>query len=132
MRLWKLVIASTFFILQGCDRDGGIVGKVRLGDIKGTFVIEDDERMTPLTRVRHSVYFDANGERSLIFEGTGGSKPTLSLLTADTVLIRYCGGSIDRAASFLEGRPSVGGDLRLFRVQPITSVGVAANGRPIC
>jgi hypothetical protein len=132
MGLWKLIAAVAFVCLQGCERDGGVTAKVRIGDIQGTFFIEDDERTTPLTRVRHSVYYVAKGERSLIFEGTGGSKPTLSLLTPDTVLVRYCGGSIDRAASFLEGPPSVDSDLRLFRVQPITSVGVTANGRPIC
>lgn len=132
MRLWKLVVSVPFVFLQGCERDGGVIGKVRLGDIQGTFVIEDDDRTTPLTGVRHSVYYTAKGDRSLIFEGTGGPKPTLSLLTPDTVLVRYCGGSIDHAASFLEGPPSVDNDLRLFRVQPVTSVGVAADGRPIC
>jgi hypothetical protein len=132
MRIWKFIIAATAVFLQGCERDGGVIGKVRIGDIQGAFFIEDDERTTPLTRVRHSIYYAEKGTRSLIFEGTGGSKPTLSLLTPDTVLVRYCGGSIDHAASFLEGPPSGDSDLRIFQVQPITSVGVAADGRPIC
>ena len=132
MRRWKIIVVVSCVFLQACGRDGGVIGKVRVGDIKGTFFIEDDERTTPLSSVRHSVYYATKGERSLIFEGTGGAKPTLSLLTPNTILVRYCGGSIDHAASFLESPPSVDNKLRLFTVQPITSVGVAANGRPIC
>lgn len=130
MRVWKLVVAATCLFLQGCERDGGVIQKVRIGELQGTFVIEDDDRTTPLTRVRHSVFYAVEGERSLIFAGTGGPKPTLSLLTPDTLLIRYCGGSIDRASSFIEGEPSGYG--RLIRVQPITSAGLAVKGQPIC
>ncbi len=132
MMIWKLVVAATFVFLQGCERDGGVIEKVRIGEFQGTFFIEDDERTTALTRVRHSVYYAVEGERSLIFEGTGGPKPTLSLLTPDTLLIRYCGGSIDHATSFVEGQPSGDGNLSLIRVQPITSVGITANGQQIC
>lgn len=130
MRVLNLVVAATFLLLQGCERDGGVIERVRVGELQGTFSIEDDDRTTPLTGVRHSVYYAVEGERSLIFEGTGGPKPTLSLLTPDTLLIRYCGGSIDRAASLIERQPS--GYVKLIRVQPITSVGVAAKGQPIC
>lgn len=130
MRVLNLVVAATFLLLQGCERDGGVIERVRVGELQGTFFIEDDDRTTPLTGVRHSVYYAVEGERSLIFEGTGGPKPTLSLLTPDTLLIRYCGGSIDRAASLIEPQPS--GYVKLIRVQPITSVGVAAKGQPIC
>jgi hypothetical protein len=132
MRVWKLVVATTFLFLQGCERDGGVIEKVRMGELQGTFFIEDDERTTALTRVRHSVYYAVEGERSLIFEGTGGPKPTLSLLTPDTLLICYCGGSIDRASSFMEGQPSSDGKSSLIRVQPVTSAGITANGQPIC
>ncbi len=132
MKLWKLVLATTFVFLQSCERDGGVIETVRIDGVQGTFFIEDDERTTALTRARHSIYYAAEGKRSVIFEGTGGPKPTLSLLTPDTLLIRYCGGSIDHATPFLESQPSSDGDLRLIRVQPITSVGVTANGQPIC
>lgn len=102
MLIRKLTVVAVFVILQGCGRDGGIIGKVRIGDIQGTFFIEDDDRTTPLTPVRHSIYYSAKDRRSLIFEGTGGPKPKLSLLTPATVLVRYCGGSIESTASFLE------------------------------
>jgi hypothetical protein len=132
MRVWKLVAATTLLFLQGCERDGGVIEKVRIGELQGTFFIEDDERTTALTRVRHSVYYIVQGESSLIFEGTGGPKPTLSLLTPDTLLIRYCGGSIDHVTSFMEGRPSSDSKSNLIRVQPVTSAGITANGQPIC
>jgi hypothetical protein len=132
MRYCKLIVTAAAMLLHGCERDGGVIGEVHIADIRGAFLIEDDDRTTPLTRVRHSVYYAVNGKRSLIFEGTGGSKPALSLLTPDTILVRYCGGSIDRAASFLEKLPTTEGNPHLFKVQPITSVGVEANGRPIC
>ena len=132
MRHCKLIVAAAVTLLHGCERDGGVIEKVRIADVRGEFLVEDDERTTPLTRVRHSVYYAVDGKRTLIFEGTGGPKPALSLLTPDTILVRYCSGSIDQAASFLEELPSTGGSPHLFTVQPITAVGVAANGRAIC
>ena len=119
-------------LIAGCERDGGVIGSTKLPTIQGMFVLEEDERTTPLTAVQHSVYYVVDTDRTLIFRGAGGTKPMLSLLGADDVLIRYCGGRIDMAESFLEKKLSTTSNSRLLRVQPVTVTGLSVQGRPIC
>ena len=119
-------------LIAGCERDGGVIGSTKLPTIQGMFVLEDDRRTTPLTAVRHSIYYVVDTDRTLIFQGAGGTKPTLSLLGSDNVLIRYCGGGIEMAESFLEKKPSTTSNSRLLRVQPVTVTGLSVQGRSIC
>jgi hypothetical protein len=119
-------------LIVGCERDGGVIGSTKLPTIQGIFVLEDDRRKTPLTAVQHSIYYIVDTDRTLIFRGTGGTKPMLSLLGSDNVLIRYCGGGVEMAGSFLEKKPSTTSNSRLLRVQPVTVTGLSVQGKPIC
>lgn len=48
-----------------------------------------------------ATYFSS--DRKLIFQGSGGPVPTLSLLSANDVLVRYCGGRVEKVeTSFFE------------------------------
>lgn len=132
--MFRIIISAIFgaLLISGCQRDGGVIGSTKLPTIQGMFVLEDDRRTTPLTAVRHSVYYVVETDRTLIFRGTGGTKPSLSLLGADDILIRYCGGGIEMSTSFFEKKPSTTGNLRLLRVQPVTAPGLSVQGKPIC
>jgi hypothetical protein len=128
--LFRASALLAVLLLSGCQRDGGVIGSTTLPNIQGKFVIEDDDRTTALTSVQHSIYYVTGSDRKLIFKGAGGSGPTLSLLSPDDILIRYCGGSIERVESqFFENEARWN---RILRVQPVTSAGLAANGRPVC
>ena len=118
--------------VAGCKRDGGVIGQAELHDISGKFVFEDDYRTVALTAVQHSIYYISGESRTLIFEGEGGTRPTLSLLSPDDVLVSYCGGRILKVSSFFERQSDESGDLRLIRIQPVTSKGLSANGTTIC
>lgn len=134
MRLFCMWLELTIVVLStaGCNRDGGVIGSVRLPNIRGKFVIEDDARTRPLSSVKHSIYYVNDSGRKLIFRGYGGSVPVLSLLSPDVVLVRYCGGVIYETASFLESEASTDEIARALRLQPIISPGLSANGRQIC
>jgi len=118
-------------LLSGCQRDGGVIGSTTLPNISGKFVIEDDDRTVALTSVQHSIYYVNGDDRKLIFKGAGGrTAPTLSLLSPDVILIRYCGGSIYKVESqFFETDANVN---RILRLQPVTSRGLTVSGRPVC
>jgi len=123
-------------IVASCGRDGGVIGTTSLPNIRGKFVIEDDYRTTPLTSDQHSIYYVFGSHRDLVFQGSGAPAPTLSLLTADDILVRYCGGRVEKVeTSFPEDERNlrkVGGELRILRLQPVTSPGLTANGKAIC
>lgn len=128
----KAGVMAAALLIAGCERDGGIIGAASLPDIQGKFVIEDDRRTTPLTAAQHLVYYVVGTDRMLIFKGRGGPKPKLSLLGSDAILVRYCGGQIELAESFLEKAPNTSKNARLLRVQPVTSAGLTLKGQPIC
>ena len=129
---YSCMIAMTLAVAS-CQRDGGVIGSAKLPNIQGTFIIEDDDRTTALTSVQHSIFYVNGSSRTLVFKGAGGTLPMLSLLSADDILVRYCGGSIYKIeSSFFENEPDRGKDLRILRVQPVTSSGLTASGRPIC
>lgn len=131
-----LSLAVIAVVVASCSRDGGAIGATALRDIRGKFVIEDDYRTTPLTSVQHSIYYVLGSQRELVFRGSGAPAPTLSLLTADDILVRYCGGRIESIeTSFFENEDDVGkegGELRILRLQPVTSPGLVANGKAVC
>jgi hypothetical protein len=125
------MIVAVFFVAS-CQRGGGVLGSVSLPSIRGTFVIEDDERTTPLTAVEHSVFYVIGNTRMLVFKGAGGRLPVLSLLNKDDILIQYCGGRIYKVESFFEDEPDEAHESRLLRLQPVTLRGMTANGHAIC
>lgn len=130
-RVWLGLIAA--LVVSGCERDGGIIGQANLPNISGKFVFEDDYRTVALTSVQHSIYYVIGTKRLLVFKGAGGSVPRLSLLNPDTILVRYCGGSIYKVASpFFDNEADNLHGLRLLRIQPVTEPGLMANGRAIC
>ncbi len=123
-------------IVAACSRDGGVIGATALRDIRGKFVVEDDNRTMALTSVQHSIYYVIGKQRKLIFRGSGAQAPTLSLLTPNDILVRYCGGRVESIeTSFFENDDDVGkegGELRILRLQPVTSPGLVANGKGVC
>jgi len=129
-KLFSLMLLS--LLLESCQRDGGVIGTTRLSGMEGTFVIEDDMRTAPLTAAVHSVYYVRNKDRTLVFRGAGGSMPRLSVLSQGTVLIVYCGGTIEKTASILDGNPLSGRDVRARTIQPVVAEGLSVNGQGIC
>lgn len=130
------MLVAVVLIVASCSRDGGVIGATTLPNIRGKFVIEDDYRTTPLTSAQHSIYYVLGSQRELVFQGSGAPAPTLSLLTADDILVRYCGGRVEKVeTSFFEDESNVGKvdrELRILRLQPVTSPGLTANGKEIC
>ena len=131
-----LCLVAIAVIVAACSRDGGVIGATTLRNIQGRFVVEDDHRTTPLTSIQHSIYYVLGDQRKLIFRGSGAPAPTLSLLTTNDILVRYCGGRVESIeTSFFENEDNVGkegGELRILRLQPVTSPGLTANGEAIC
>ena len=131
-----LIAMAISVIVASCGRDGGVIGATSLPNIRGQFVVEDDSRATPLTSAQHSIYYVLGNQRKLVFQGSGAPAPTLSLLTADDILVRYCGGRVEKfETSFFEDESNVGKvdrELRILRLQPVTSPGLTANGKAIC
>jgi hypothetical protein len=120
-------------LLAGCHRDGGVIGSATLPGIAGKFVIEDDDRTVALTSVQHSIFYVIGNDRKLVFRGAGGQNPAFSLLGPDDILVSYCGGSIYKVeSSFFENEDDKAHRLRILRLQPVTSPGLVANGRPVC
>ena len=120
-------------LMASCQRDGGVIETASLPNISGKFVVQDDYRTAALTSVQHSVYYVIGSNRELVFRGAGGQLPVLSLLGPSDVLLSYCGGSIyEVESSFFENETDNQRGLRLLHLQPVTSGGLSANGRPIC
>jgi hypothetical protein len=127
-------IIAIALVTASCSRDGGVIGGAKLPGVPGRFVLEDDDRTVALTSVRHSLYYEIGDERTRVFHGAGGGPLRLSLLDPNTVLIRYCDGSIYEVASpFFDDPEPSDGNLRLLRLQVVTSPGLTtANGQTIC
>ena len=132
-RVIKLACLAMITALgPSCGRDGGITGTERLPTMRGKFVFEDDSRTRPLSGVYHSVFYVNGDDRTLIFKGYYASKPIISLLSPDTLLVSYCGGSILETSAFFEGGDLEDGSVRLIHVQPVNSSNIYANGREVC
>lgn len=132
MKLSRVIAAGLMVLATSCQRDGGIIGHIRLPGVTGTFLLEDDDRTVALTSVQHSLFYQVGDERKLVFKGAGGSQPRLSLIGPDTVLLRYCRGSIYKVESSFWDKPKGGEELRILRLQVITEPGLSAGGRSIC
>jgi hypothetical protein len=128
--LLRTLVMASALLVGACHRDGGVIGTATLPNIAGKFVIEDDNRTAALTSVQHSIYYVVGSDRRLVFRGAGGERPVLALLGPDDILVRYCGGTIYKVESkFFENEAD---NMRLLRLQPVTSPGLTANGRAIC
>lgn len=126
------MLTAFMLLATSCERDGGTIGHGRLPGVTGTFVLEDDDRTVALTSVQHSVFYEVGGDRKLIFKGAGGEQPRLSLIGPDTILLRYCRGSIYNIDSSFFDEPKGSKGLRIIRLQVVTEPGLSAKGRPIC
>ncbi|MBB5686668.1 hypothetical protein [Sphingobium boeckii] len=115
-----------------CERDGGIIGQGHLDGVAGMFVLEDDYRTVALTSVQHSVFYQIGNRRELVFKGMGGDQPRISLIGPDTILLRYCRGSIDKVESSFFEQPSPDNGVRILRLQVVTVPGVSIKGRSVC
>ena len=131
MKCSRVIAAGLMVLTTSCQRDGGIIGHGHLPGVTGTFVLEDDDRTVALASVQHSVFYEVGGDRKLVFKGAGGERPRLSLIGPDTILLRYCRGSIYKVESSFFDKPN-GAELRILRLQVITEPGVSAGGRSIC
>ena len=119
-------------LAASCQRDGGVIGHARLPGVAGTFVLEDDDRTVALTSVQHSVFYQVGDDRKLVFKGAGGDPPRLSMIGPDTILLRYCRGSIYNVESSFFDQPKAAEELRIVRLQVVTEPGISVNGRAIC
>jgi hypothetical protein len=126
------VLAMVAIFGQSCGRDGGTTGTERLPTMRGKFVFEDDARTQPLSGTYHSIFYVDGEDRTLIFKGYYASKPIISLLNPEAILVSYCGGSIIEVSPFREGGERKDGSVRLINVQPVVSSGINANGREVC
>ena len=132
MKWSRVILAALTLLATSCQRDGGIIGHGHLPGVTGTFVLEDDDRTVALASVQHSVFYEVGGERKLIFKGAGGEQPRLSLIGPETILLRYCHGSIYQTESSFFDEPNGSKGLRFIRLQVITEPGLSAGGRSIC
>jgi hypothetical protein len=137
MNAQPMSVVGAALILASCGNDARIVQRLRLPGVSGWFVIEDSHRTTPMTAVEHSISYEANGEKKVIFRGSAGPSPRLTLLGPGTVLIAYCGGNILRLESsfFDDPRASVGSadaSVKIVRLQAVTEKGLNVAGRAVC
>lgn len=121
-------------LLIGCgSRDDSVQHTVVLTGIPGRFVVEDLYGNAPLTRPEHEITYYYQNRRLLIFRGWNNTPPKLSLLTPSTVLVSYCGGSIETTeSSFFAHIKSDADNLNLIRLQIVISPGLVAGGKQIC
>ena len=132
MHRTRVLAIGLMLFLTSCQRDGGIVGQVRLPGVAGIFAIEDDDRTVALASVQHSVFYQLGDDRKLVFKGAGGDVPRLSLIGPNTILLRYCRGSIYSVESSFFDNPKATDGLRIIRLQVVTEPAVAVRGRTIC
>jgi hypothetical protein len=117
----------------GCEPDGGEVARMKAPGLPGTFIIEDAHRTTPLTAVEHLLFYEAAGERELLFHGYGGEPMRLWMLGPGSLLVSYCRGSvIELQTSFFRNPGNDLQDTGLMRLQVVTESGLSARGREIC
>jgi hypothetical protein len=119
-------------LMQSCGRDGGVIDNIKISNIPGIFIVEDSKRTAPLTATVHLIYYVFDGERELIFKGSGGLNPRISLLNRHTLLITYCHGTVKEVNSFFDRRPNERQEVRVFQVQPVIARGLSVSGMPIC
>ncbi len=132
MQRTRVLAIGLMLFATSCQRDGGIVGQARLPGVAGTFVIEDDDRTVALASVQHSVFYQLGHNRKLVFKGAGGDLPRLALMGPNTILLRYCRGSIYSVESSFFDNPNATEGLRIVRLQVVTEPGVSVSGRTIC
>lgn len=132
MQRARVLALGLALLASSCQRDGGVIGHARLPGVTGSFVIEDDDRTVALASVQHSVFYELGSDRTLVFKGSGGDQPRLSMMGPDTILLRYCRGSIYSVESSFFDNPKATNGLRIVRLQVVTEPGVSVGGRSIC
>ena len=128
----RVFVLGLLAFTGACGADGGELARLKVPGYPGTFVIEDAARTTPLTAVEHLLFYEAGGERVLLFHGYGGQAIELSRLGPNTLLVSYCKGSVTELKSSFLLDPSKVDDLHLMRLQVVTEPGLSAGGRQIC
>lgn len=126
----RTMAGAALLVLASCSVETPTKQEIR-DDVNGVSLIVEHLNGPALSQSEDKIYLMAENDRKIIFEGYGGTMPSLLQSRKGFLMVSYCGGAVRNTESFIVNDEKSGRAVAV-KVQPIIAPGIEVNGKPAC
>lgn len=126
----RAVAGAALLILASCNAEVPTKREIR-DEANGVSLIVEHLDGPALSQSEDKIFLITGNDRTLVFEGYGGTKLSLLPSKKGLLIVSYCGGAVRSTESFVVNDDKSGQAVAV-KVQPIIAPGIEVDGKPAC